>query len=441
MSATADDLYDPKKLDDYEYNENPWWPRRFLWWCAGADANLLKHCPRSERVKEEGIGGIVLATALLALISGSYAMYVVFGPKVGLALSPEQQAIDTNALIKALIAGFIWSLVILNLDRFVVSSTGHGDGTDAISPGEFLRAVPRIVMAMVIGICLSAPLEIRVMKSEIEAELRTRQVEYVKKADEKYEIDSQKRIDFAEARRTEAESKIKKINDDFQKRENAILAQRKTLDDEAGGKSANGRAGMGPAYAAKMKNLEELKTELDASRERSKPEIEALGAETKARLKEIENEREQRKGKSAESAVAATNMDGLMTRIGIAHDLAGWKIFIFSALLIIIEVGPIFFKMMMPKGPYLSLLENQNEMALAKYAIWQEKVAKPGEKSEVEIKERYRRAETLYEFEAEQLLAETRLANFARERFIELTETDIRVNPARYMNEVPVATR
>jgi len=441
MTATADDLYDPKKLDIYEYDENPSLLRRILWYCAGADANLLKHCPRSERVKEEGIGGIVLATALLAFVSGSYAMYVVFGPKVGLALSPEQQAIDTNALIKALIAGFIWSMVILNLDRFVVSSTGHGDGTDAIRWGEFWRAVPRILMAMVIGICLSAPLEIRVMKSEIEAELRTRQVEYVKKADEKYEIDSQKRIDFAETRRTEAESKIKKINDDFQKRENAILAQRKTLDDEAGGKSANGRAGMGPAYAAKMKNLEELKAELDASRERAKPEIDALGAETKARLKEIENEREQRKGKSAESALAATNMDGLMTRIHIAHDIGGWAVWLLSALLIIIEVGPIFFKMMMPKGPYLSLLENQNEMALAKYAIWQEKVAKPGEKNEVEIKERYRRAETLYEFEAEQLQAETRLANFARERFIELTEADIRVNPARYMNEVPVATR
>jgi hypothetical protein len=42
---------------------------KFLWFCAGADLQLLKHCPQSERIKEEGIGGVVLATGVLAFLS------------------------------------------------------------------------------------------------------------------------------------------------------------------------------------------------------------------------------------------------------------------------------------------------------------------------------------------------------------------------------------
>ena len=37
---------------------------RFLWWSAGADVDLLSRCPGSDRVKYEGLGGVVLAVLL-----------------------------------------------------------------------------------------------------------------------------------------------------------------------------------------------------------------------------------------------------------------------------------------------------------------------------------------------------------------------------------------
>ena len=71
-----DERQEGEKKYDYTGEAGP--IRRFLWFCAGADSQLMQRCPHSERVKEEGIGGVVLATAVLAFLSGSYALDFVF---------------------------------------------------------------------------------------------------------------------------------------------------------------------------------------------------------------------------------------------------------------------------------------------------------------------------------------------------------------------------
>ena len=50
----------------------------FLWWCAGAHQKLLKQFP-SEQSKYAGLGGVILATFVLASLSAGYAIYSVFG--------------------------------------------------------------------------------------------------------------------------------------------------------------------------------------------------------------------------------------------------------------------------------------------------------------------------------------------------------------------------
>src|SRR5689334_22758996 len=88
---------------------------RFLWFCAGADGNLLARCPTSDWVKYQSIGGIVLATTVLAFVSASYAFYTVFSPKETTAL---QATLDPLTMIVSTLAGIVWSLVIFNIDRF-----------------------------------------------------------------------------------------------------------------------------------------------------------------------------------------------------------------------------------------------------------------------------------------------------------------------------------
>jgi hypothetical protein len=49
----------------------------FLWWCAGAHQKLLRQFP-SEHTKYAGLGGVILATFVLATLSSGYAIYSVF---------------------------------------------------------------------------------------------------------------------------------------------------------------------------------------------------------------------------------------------------------------------------------------------------------------------------------------------------------------------------
>src|ERR1051326_3522348 len=79
---------------------------RFLLTCAGTTNAILtaKGC-EIEYPKYAGIGATILFTAVLAALSGGYAMSKVFHNtwlSIGL--------------------GLLWGLIIFNLDRFIVSS-------------------------------------------------------------------------------------------------------------------------------------------------------------------------------------------------------------------------------------------------------------------------------------------------------------------------------
>jgi hypothetical protein len=60
--------YDPAPAIEYDYSLNLSWLNRALYYSAGVDVQLLKHCPNYDRVKLQGIGGTVMATAVLALL-------------------------------------------------------------------------------------------------------------------------------------------------------------------------------------------------------------------------------------------------------------------------------------------------------------------------------------------------------------------------------------
>ena len=160
------------------------WPTKFLWWCAGADKHFLLKSPMQDRVKYAGIGGIVFCTGLLAAFSGGFAFYTIFGPKNNAINDTTSWA----SVIGSILFGIIWGLIILNLDRFIVSSTGKGDGTDKVTLKELLQAFPRIVIALILGVAISAPLEIKILESEIDSELSAYQKGYAEKLNTQTDI-------------------------------------------------------------------------------------------------------------------------------------------------------------------------------------------------------------------------------------------------------------
>jgi hypothetical protein len=138
----------------------------FLWSCAGVDKEILKLYP-SEHAKYAGNGGTILFTALMAMISGGYAMYFVF----------------SNFII-AFLFSILWALLIFNLDRFIVNSM-YTDGKDTITWRKLKSALPRFIMAIFIGIVISTPLEMKIFNDRIESQLLKDNIERINEAKSK----------------------------------------------------------------------------------------------------------------------------------------------------------------------------------------------------------------------------------------------------------------
>ncbi|HSN47469.1 MAG TPA: DUF4407 domain-containing protein, partial [Flavobacterium sp.] len=120
--------------------------KNFFILCSGADKSLLEGCSEGEQTKYVGIGATVFFTAVIAFIASSYALFTVFDdPYVAMAF------------------GLVWAMLIFNLDRFIVSTIRKRDHFKS----EFLQASPRIILAIIIAIVISKPLEIKIFEKEI----------------------------------------------------------------------------------------------------------------------------------------------------------------------------------------------------------------------------------------------------------------------------------
>lgn len=351
-----------QEIKDYlaEYNTTKPVSRttKFLWWCAGADRQILLQCPMADRVKYGGIGGIVFCTGLLAAFSGGYAFYTIFSPK-GDAVNLDP--IDMASVIGSALFAIIWGLIILNMDRFIVSSTGKGDGTDAITGKEFVQALPRIIIAIILGFAISSPLEVRILKTEINAELQNKQDDYLMTLNIKTDSITNLQMKNKKTDLSKVENEIKGIEQNFEKQRIEILDGRKRLEDEIAGRIGSGKAGEGPAAKAQKENLNKQEIELQDKKKAKESEITAL----KDRYVRINNEVDLldkgRDEKYKKNQLIAHQLDGLMERIHISHAIGGvvpWLIFL---VLLSIEAGPIFFKMMMNKGVYEYLVDNNKE--------------------------------------------------------------------------------
>jgi len=312
------------------------------------------------------MGGVVLATAVLAFASGSYAFYAVFEPKTGTALARD---LHVPTAILSAIAGIVWGLVIFNLDRFIVSSTGKGDGTERITFGELGRALPRIVIALLLGVCISAPLEIRILKPEIDAQLELEQNEYLTELNTASDQLWAAKSDELRARVTGVEQRRDEREAYFEKRRLEINEQRVKLELEAEGKTASGTAGRGPAWRDKRDTLDQMTAELERDRAREASNAEGVAQEIARWKGELAAIDEKLTAARDSNVKQARHLDGLMKRIQISHEIGGWVPTFILLLLLAIETGPIFFKMMLRSGVYDQLQENEARIAAARAGI------------------------------------------------------------------------
>ncbi|PIF63662.1 DUF4407 domain-containing protein [Flavobacterium sp. 11] len=325
---------------------------RFLWKCAGGDRYLLERATYSDQIKYMCLGGIVFATGALAGIAGGYAFYTIFEPRGSAIENP----IDMQTVFTAIFFGIIWGLMIFNIDRFIVTSTGKGDGTEAITMGELKSALPRILMGMIIAMTISKPVEIRMFKTEIDIKLREKQLEqqaeYQKKVDKTYS-DREKLLtaDFG------------KIAEERNSLNVRIKVAEQAYTDNLMGKAVGIVGGNGPLSKALKSQLDDLTNQLAVFDSQNGKDLKELNKRKEALRIEKEIAR-------ADNTKIANGLDGLLERIKIAHEVAGFWISLFITLLFMaIELTPIFFKLMLTKTTYDYLAENRDELIKAEYGI------------------------------------------------------------------------
>jgi len=122
-------------------------------WFSGADTSVIEVCQKRklyEKIKFSGIGALVLAPAVVGFFSMSYAISTV-----------------VDEPWKYYGGGIVWALLILAIDRLLVSTTTKSD----VKPTGISAVVARYVLALFLGFAIAHPLVLRWFDESIQQRL------------------------------------------------------------------------------------------------------------------------------------------------------------------------------------------------------------------------------------------------------------------------------
>src|SRR5690606_1310656 len=257
--------------------------------------------------------------------------------------------------------GLLWGLAIFNMDRYIVSSikkTGSGNH-------QIMQALPRILLAIMIGIVISRPLELKIFDKEIRQKLKTSylngqrdKIDTLNNAfSNKYQLELVK----SEELKAEKDSLEKDIN-----------RSRYILNQEVFGDKTNqtsGVEGFG-TYAKRKQSV------IDQKEQR----LELVRSELQ-RLENILDRRKEMEGLNSTRLFNEAQLDSLANVAGFAdrnyalgqlsfnpdgsRDVDTYLAVSFiTFLFILLECLPVFVKLMSDRGPYDVALENLESIAI-----------------------------------------------------------------------------
>ncbi|PQJ31117.1 hypothetical protein BST92_03885 [Nonlabens arenilitoris] len=299
----------------------------FFIFCSGADTTILDQSSEGERTKYAGIGATVFFTALMAFFAASYALYTVF---------------DSYWIAGAF--GFVWGLLIFNLDRYIVSTLKKSDK----KINEIWQATPRIILAIIIAVVISKPLELKIFEKEIDRVL----------LEEKNQMTLENQEQVAQLYAVEESAFAKAIQDlktEITTKEVEVNALYNNYITEAEGTSGTNKLGKGPVYKEKREKHDAALSELTALKEKNTEKIASIESQIAALQ---QNEATQ----LAESQPIIDNFDGLMARIEALNKLPFLTSFFIFLLFLAVETSPIIAKVLAPRGEYDLKLAEREEL-------------------------------------------------------------------------------
>ncbi|WP_406074706.1 DUF4407 domain-containing protein [Micromonospora sp. NBC_01638] len=339
---------------------------RFFVWLAAADADILDSCP-SERHRYHTTGAAVLVTSALAAISGMFALTTAVG------LPPAWAAVG----------GLLWGLAVLSIDRMLIAGVARRPTARA----NLLAALPRLVLALLIGTVISTPLVLRVFQDEIDTQLeinhRAAQEAFAHDlaADQRFaEMPKLKErvatlqgvVDGAGGATVEDDPTVARLRAEYDRLSKAYEEADNAVVCEKEGRCGSRKVGAGPAYKEKVARRDRLATErrsaqaalatartaaqqkLDESRAKAKA---SAGSELTAARAELDRLQGVRLREETDFSARLADDDGLLARIGALDDLRGRDSTLgaaYLALLLLItalEMLPVLAKLLVFLGP------------------------------------------------------------------------------------------
>jgi hypothetical protein len=148
--------------------------QNLLWYCAGANIELLEKCT-NDHSRYQNIGASIVMTSILAWISMGFAMYSIF-----------------ESFIACFLIGFVWACMIFVLDRTIVTSMRKPIRGKIVAQGqvvwgiqgsskEWLFVLIRFVIAILISMIITKPLEIKIFETTLTTPLNNMKDEQTKK--------------------------------------------------------------------------------------------------------------------------------------------------------------------------------------------------------------------------------------------------------------------
>ncbi len=307
--------------------------KQFFLFCSGIDLEILQNC-KSDVNKYVGIGATVFFTGVLAFISSGYALFTIFD----------------NTWI-ALGFGLIWGMMIFNLDRYIVSSMKSQGSFGR----DFLVALPRLGLAILLALVISKPLELKIFAKEINAELLIMEQEVFKGQEDTIKGRYRPQISYAEEQIQVLKQEI--ADKTIQRDHLALIAQQ-----EADGTGGSKQRNLGPIYKAKKADADQAQLELEDIIASNFPKIEAHETSILEARANIEKDI---------SSLNRTAYGGIAARMEALHRLTRqsnaiyWTNIFIVLLFIAIETAPILVKLISYRSPYDFLLhEHEHEYAM-----------------------------------------------------------------------------
>jgi hypothetical protein len=304
--------------------------QNFFLFCSGVDFSVLEKCP-TDRNKYMGIGATVFFTGVLAFFSSGYALFTVF-----------------ESFWAATAFGLVWGLMIFNLDRYIVMSMkSYGKWWR-----DWLVAVPRMALAVLLALVISKPLEMKIFEKEIQAELVTMEQEVYKQQEDRVKTRFQAQIDEQRAQIAALKAEIV---------EKTASRDRLTLQavQEADGTGGSGQKNLGPIYKAKKAEADKAQTELEALLASALPAIQGKEAAIQALETNVQAEI---------TGLQRSRYDGMAARMEALGRLTAnseailWASLFITLLFIAIETAPIMVKLISYRSPYDYLLHEHEHV-------------------------------------------------------------------------------